>query len=126
MARLGRTQHAGQSRPKSLSPADRFELRLALTLGRTVDELRGEMAVDEYEAWREFHRVEPWGEPVADERLRLLASWLCSSFAGKGISPSEFAFGWSSDDEPKRKVDFRQGVKLLANWAKGGGDGGKR
>lgn len=51
--------------------------RLALALGRTVEELRATLSYREFQDWCLFYRIEPWGESRADLR----SGQLCATFA---------------------------------------------
>jgi hypothetical protein len=96
-----------------LSAGERLELRLALAMGRTRDELRDSLTVSEYADWQELYRVEPWGGPAEDERLRLLAAWLVSSWSTRRHGPRDFDFSWS--EAAKHYVPFKTGLSMLTN-----------
>jgi hypothetical protein len=51
-----------------------FAFKLALALGRTVDELYDTVSAEEFDRWAEYHSIDPFGEWRADVRSGLIAS----------------------------------------------------
>lgn len=70
--------------------------RLALALGRTIQELRATLSYREFLDWCLYYRIEPWGEPRADLRAGIIASTV-ANYAGKARPESA---------GPTRPVDF--------------------
>jgi hypothetical protein len=59
-----------------------FQFRLALALGRTVDELHASMSSAEYAEWVRFASYEPFGEMRDDYRIARLGMQLVGAFVG--------------------------------------------
>lgn len=59
-----------------------FQFRLALALGRTVEELHASMSSAEYAEWVRFAAYEPFGELRDDYRIARLGMQIVSSFVG--------------------------------------------
>lgn len=74
-------------------PCRRFLFRLALALGRTVDELSRSLSSLELAEWMAFDRLEPIGGPGADFRAGIVASTVANvarGKRGKAFSPADF------------------------------------
>ena len=56
--------------------------RLALTMGRTIQELRAVLSHAEFQEWCLYYQIEPWGEDRADLRAGIVASTI-ANYAGK-------------------------------------------
>ena len=56
--------------------------RLALAMGKTLQELRSVLSYREFLDWCVYYEVEPWGEPRADLRAGIVASTI-ANYAGK-------------------------------------------
>jgi hypothetical protein len=61
--------------------------RLALAMGRTIQELRAVLSYREFCEWCLYYQIEPWGEERADLRAGIVASTI-ASYAGKERSMS--------------------------------------
>jgi hypothetical protein len=61
--------------------------RLALAMGRTIQELRAVLSYAEFQEWCLYYQIEPWGEERADLRAGIVASTI-ASYAGKERSMS--------------------------------------
>jgi hypothetical protein len=105
-------------------PGVRFAFRLALALGCTVRELGKRMDAREYWLWQEFAKVEPFGEPVADQRFGTLAAAILAPHGCK-TSPGDF-FKWGPPEPWDWRVAKAGFVRLeqVAKRQKGIGDGG--
>jgi hypothetical protein len=57
--------------------------RLALAMGRTIQELRAVLSYTEFQEWCLYYQIEPWGEDRADLRAGIVASTLANVYAGK-------------------------------------------
>lgn len=64
-------------------PSRRFLFRLALALGKSVAELEAHMSAAEFDEWRAFYRLEPFGEWRADHRAGLIAATMFNMNRGK-------------------------------------------
>lgn len=66
-------------------------MRLALRLGRTLNELGQTMSSEEFELWVALYQDEPWDETRADLRAGIIASTI-SNWAGmmrkEGLPPA--------------------------------------
>jgi len=56
--------------------------RLALAMGRTIQELRSTLSYAEFCEWCLYYQIEPWGEDRADLRAGIVASTI-ANYAGK-------------------------------------------
>ncbi|HMW57858.1 hypothetical protein [Accumulibacter sp.] len=56
--------------------------RLALAMGRTIQELRAVLSYAEFQEWCWYYQIEPWGEDRADLRAGIVASTI-ANYAGK-------------------------------------------
>ena len=56
--------------------------RLALAMGRTIQELRAVLSYAEFQEWCGYYQIEPWGEDRADLRAGIVASTI-ANYAGK-------------------------------------------
>lgn len=56
--------------------------RLALAMGRTIQELRATLSYAEFCEWCLYYQIEPWGEDRADLRAGIVASTI-ANYAGK-------------------------------------------
>jgi hypothetical protein len=73
------------------------------------------MDAEEFDAWRQFHQVEPFGGEGEDLRLsyqvcRTLQAW------GANLSPADCRPSWGGSAEQRREpvmVDFQTGIKML-------------
>lgn len=70
--------------------------RLALAMGRTLQELRAALSYAEFQEWCLYYQIEPWGEDRADLRAGIVASTV-ANYAGR--TRAEGA-------EPVRPADF--------------------
>ena len=65
--------------------------RLALAMGRTIEELRAVLTYREFAEWCLYYQIEPWGEARADLRAGIISSTV-ANYAGKcrteGAEPS--------------------------------------
>jgi hypothetical protein len=59
-----------------------FQFRLALALGRTVEELHASMSNAEYAEWVRFAAYEPFGEMRDDYRIARLGMQIVGAFVG--------------------------------------------
>ncbi len=66
----------------------RTTFRLALALGRTVDELLGSITEREYQMWLAFYGVEPFGDEAEDVRWSSFMAMFANANRGKN-SPAE-------------------------------------
>jgi hypothetical protein len=58
--------------------------RLALAMGRTIQELRAVLSYAEFQEWCLYYQIEPWGEDRADLRAGIVASTLHNVYAASG------------------------------------------
>ncbi|EXI86092.1 MAG: hypothetical protein AW12_02174 [Candidatus Accumulibacter sp. BA-94] len=70
--------------------------RLALAMGRTLQELRAALSYAEFQEWCLYYQIEPWGEDRSDLRAGIVASTV-ANYAGR--TRAEGA-------EPVRPADF--------------------
>ena len=70
--------------------------RLALAMGRTLQELRAVLSYAEFQEWCLYYQVEPWGEDRSDLRAGIVASTI-ANYAGRQRA---------DDAEPARPVDY--------------------
>lgn len=83
------------SRKKIDDPELRLLMRLALKMGRTVQELYKEMSAYEFSLWAALYAVDPWGEEREDYRTGLTISQLVNISGkyvprGKESKPRDF------------------------------------
>ena len=78
------------------------------------------MDAGEFADWKRLHRFEPWGEPAADERLKILLSGVFNSHGPKTARTNrDFDFTWGEAETPKRiLLDFTTGAQLLAGYSR--------
>lgn len=69
-------------------PERRFYFRLALALGKTVEELLSEISSHELTEWYAYNRLEPIPEPWRQTGLQ--CSTIASSATGKFIPAEDF------------------------------------
>jgi hypothetical protein len=70
--------------------------RLALAMGRTLQELRAALSYAEFQEWCLYYQIEPWGEDRSDLRAGIVASTI-ANYAGRQRSDGA---------EPARPVDY--------------------
>ena len=97
--------------------------RLALAMGRTIQELRATLSYSEFQEWCLYYQVEPWGEDRADLRAGIVASTI-ANYAGKvradGADPALPAdfMPYLDRSEPEALADDRPLTgEELAAWA---------
>jgi len=56
--------------------------RLALAMGRTLQELRAVLSYAEFQEWCLYYQIEPWGDERADLRAGIVASTI-ANYAGR-------------------------------------------
>jgi hypothetical protein len=61
--------------------------RLALKMGRTVDELQRTMTSAEFGEWIAYYSIEPFGERIEDLRAGTVASTVANVNRGKDTRP---------------------------------------
>jgi hypothetical protein len=61
--------------------------RLALKMGRTVDELQSVMSSAEFGEWVAYYSIEPFGERIDDLRTGTVASVVANVNRGKDTKP---------------------------------------
>lgn len=87
---------------------------MCLGLGYTRAELLERMTADEFHWWARVWRAEPWGEPVADERLRYLCMVVANSAGGeKSTADFEFSWGKRASASAGREISFAEGMAAL-------------
>jgi hypothetical protein len=65
-------------------------LRLAKELGyANVDKMLSEISAEQFQEWKDFSRLEPFGDEREDFRSYSVASAICNSMGAK-TKPSEF------------------------------------
>ncbi len=69
--------------------------RLALAMGRTIQELRAVLTYAEFQEWCLYYQIEPWGEDRADLRAGIVASTLHNVYAA-----------WVGSDATARPADY--------------------
>lgn len=94
--------------------------RLALAMGRTINELRAVLSYAEFQEWCLYYRVEPWGEDRADLRAGIVSSTI-ANYAGKERSkaaplamPSDFMPYATRPEPPEERILTNE---ELAAWA---------
>lgn len=97
--------------------------RLALAMGRTIQELRAVLSYAEFQEWCLYYQIEPWGEDRADLRAGIVASTI-ANHAGKlraeGTDPALPAdfMPYLERPEPEAPADDRCLTdEELATWA---------
>jgi|SRR5579872_3399553 len=85
-----------------------MQLRFAALMQRPdADELLDELTGEEWEEWKAFYRVEPWGGPPEDARLGLVVAFL-AAWCGKQLDPGN-VFSWQRKQlEPPEDVEVRR------------------
>lgn len=80
--------------------------RLALQLGRTVDELQSSMSSAEFGEWIAFYSIEPFGDRVADIRAGTIAAATVNPHLKKDATPYKPLdfFSWAIEPEPEQKA----------------------
>jgi hypothetical protein len=97
--------------------------RLALAMGRTIQELRAVLSYREFCEWCLYYQIEPWGEDRADLRAGIVASSI-ANYAGKQRAdsaypalPSDF-MPYLDRPEPEAPADDQPLTdEELAAWA---------
>jgi hypothetical protein len=82
--------------------------RLAMALGRTVNELVDSMTSQEFTEWQAFFILEPWGHDVEYHRTGVVASMAYNIARGKNdraISATDFIPGMEQPPEPLESVE---------------------
>ena len=67
-----------------MKPETAFAFRLALAMGRTVEELKTSMSQKEYIGWNQYYNLEPWGGAISDFHNGLTCSVIANVHSGKG------------------------------------------
>lgn len=90
-------------------------MRLALALGRTIDELRDSILADELALWAELYRKSPWGGDAEDERNAVVCAVVNNSLGGTG-TVRDFRVQWDGGDRAEKRliVSFAAGMKAMA------------
>lgn len=70
--------------------------RLALAMGRTLQELRAALSYAEFQEWCLYYQIEPWGDERADLRAGIVASTV-ANYAGRQRADGA---------DPARPVDY--------------------
>jgi len=78
----------------------------------TRAELLGRLDAGELGLWREFYRVEPWGDEAADERLAVLRASVYQA-AGAEIEAENCRINWGPPPEPVL-IPFAEAALMLA------------
>lgn len=97
--------------------------RLALALGRTVQELRASLSYTEFQEWCLYYQIEPWGESRADLRAGIVASTVANVhslfMAGEARHvPADFMPYLEAPADPILLVEERELTDdELAAWA---------
>jgi len=88
----------------------RFRFRLALTLGRTVNELDESMSAKEYQEWQRYYNTEPFG-PYANNinAARLLLAAI-SPHSDKPPSLEDLVLG---EERQKEIIDPSMELKAM-------------
>lgn len=90
-----------------------FVFRLALRLGRTVEELLDALSAAELMEWMAFDRLQPIGDERADVNQAIQTSVLVRMKAKKGarINAVDFLPGWSRQGADGA-VDLEEEMKM--------------
>ena len=88
-------------------PILKFKYRLALALGRTVEELDATLTVEELRRWIAYSSIEPWGEDRADWRNAQVCYYSATAFGVKGKKPKITDFLLRFDRKPARVMPDR-------------------
>lgn len=91
--------------------------RLALRLGKTVQQLVSELSVDEFMEWIAFYRLEPWGFDIDNWRSANVAS----TVANANRPPRQPAYKLEQFLPQREKPQTAQDMlaKLKATWSGG-------
>ena len=86
-------------------------MRLALKMGKTVQELYEQMSAYEFSLWAALYAVDPWGEERADYRAGLTISQLVNISGkyiprGKEVKPSDFMPFQKKPEQDQEFVDM--------------------
>lgn len=106
----------------------RFLFKLALKLGRSVEELKATMPFKELVQWISFYELEPWGSEI--EGIRHAVTAASSANAGlmmaapkqlskRPYKPKDFYVGVPSPDKVPVKVDIARKFHKLGESLKG-------
>lgn len=68
----------------------RLLFRLALAFGCPVAELRQRLTMDEWNYWRAFWTLDPWGEQREDERAAYVIAAALAPHSRRAPMPSKF------------------------------------
>jgi len=99
--------------------------RLALAMGRTIQELRAVLSYAEFQEWCWYYQIEPWGEDRADLRAGIVSSTI-ANYAGKVRSegtqqamPADFMPYLERPEPAEPAVDEERPLtdEELAAWA---------
>ena len=73
-------------------------------MGKTVRQLKREMELPEFNAWRAFSQVEPIGEYREDLRMAILNNTIARC-AGAKTQPKDFVIDWwAPPEDPEEKA----------------------
>lgn len=86
--------------------------RLALALGRTIEELGASMSSRELSRWQAYDRISPIGEIQADARHGVLCTLVARVAGNKTARPLDFI----PFREPEEKKDQSRKSMLTALW----------
>jgi len=107
-------------------PDKGFQFRLALALGRTVEELHCTMSNAEYAEWVRFACYEPFGELREDYRVANLGMQIVSSLAGKKgqkLNMDDFRLKFQHNSKKLReKADQSNAAILMSMFGVGPAD----
>jgi len=93
---------------------ERFWHRLALALGRTVQEAKATVSALEFKSWVEFYGLEPWGEERADLRAGIIASTFANCHTRRGGKPYQPKDFMPRYGPPERMTDEEMASKFAA------------
>lgn len=88
-----------------------------------VDQMLAEMTSRQYQEWKEFYSVDPWGDQRADLRNAQLACIMANAWRGRKQAPIQLAtFLLFPDEDNKPPVgDMRQLMSRLRAQARRAG-----
>jgi len=96
-----------------------FLFRLALALGKTVAELYRDMDAAELADWIAFARIEPFGGPVDDVRMAMVAAASANSnpYRKKAVQVRDCLPGWNDARAP-RQMSMEQMKQVWRSWTR--------
>ena len=82
-----------------------FLFKIALALGRTVEELSSSMSWSEYMEWQEYYNKEPFHQDRQEIQMAVLTKMVSSQYGGKSKVADFIITGKTDTSEPSLSIE---------------------